>query len=84
MDAIISYFQELDQHPLQRGVFFVSTLVILWAIESAFPLLDLNYKKTKGRHAALNIAFTIVHFVIHTLLAIIILWISDWTASMPS
>jgi sterol desaturase/sphingolipid hydroxylase (fatty acid hydroxylase superfamily) len=81
MDAFIAYFQELDQHPLQRGAFFVSTLVILWALESAFPLLEMNYKKKKGRHAALNIAFTIVHFVIHTLLAIIILWISDWTAS---
>lgn len=80
MDAIIAYFQELDKHPLQRGSFFVGSLVLLWVIESAFPLLDLTYKKTKGRHAILNISFTAVHFIIHTFLAIIIVWISDWTA----
>jgi sterol desaturase/sphingolipid hydroxylase (fatty acid hydroxylase superfamily) len=80
MESIIDYFQELDQHPLQRGAFFVSTLVLLWAIESAFPLLELPYKKSKGKHALINISFTIVHFIIHTILAIIILWISDWTA----
>ena len=57
MDSVIAYFQELDQHPLQRGAFFISTLVILWALESAFPLMELKYRKTKGKHAALNKLF---------------------------
>ncbi len=79
MNSIIDYFQELEKHPLQRGAFFVGTLVLLWAVESAIPLLQMNYKKTKGRHAMVNIGFTVIHFAIHTLLAIFILTLSDWT-----
>jgi sterol desaturase/sphingolipid hydroxylase (fatty acid hydroxylase superfamily) len=79
MNSIIDYFQELEKHPLQRGAFFVGTLVLLWAFESAIPLLQNKYKKTKGRHALVNISFTIIHFAIHTFLAIFILMLSDWT-----
>ena len=79
MDGFVAYFAELEKHPLQRGAFFVGSLVILWAIESAIPLREMSYKKSKGRHALINVAFTAVHFLIHTLLAVFILIISDWT-----
>jgi sterol desaturase/sphingolipid hydroxylase (fatty acid hydroxylase superfamily) len=39
----------------------------------------MHYKKTKVRHAFVNLSFTFMHFVIHTLLAILILMIADWT-----
>ena len=81
MDGFIQYFQELEKHPLQRGAFFVGSLVLLWAIESGLPLMKLHYKKTKKHHAMVNVGFTIIHFAIHTILAIFILKISDWTAS---
>ena len=81
MDSIIQYFQELDKHPLQRMAFFVGTMVLLWAVESAIPLVHMHYKKNKGKHASVNLGFTLIHFLIHTFLAVFILLISDWTKS---
>jgi len=51
---------------------------MFWIIEGAIPLLPLNYKKTKWRHAGVNFAFTLLHLIIHTILAIIIIKLSDW------
>ena len=81
MNSLIGYFSDLQNHPLQRGAFFVGSLVFLWSIESIIPLVDTHYKKTKGRHALTNLSFTVVHFVIHTVLAVFILQLSDWTAA---
>ena len=75
---IIQYFQTLEHHPLQRMLFLIVGLLFFWIIEGAIPLLPLQYKKTKLRHAGVNFAFTIMHLVIHTLLALIIIKISDW------
>jgi hypothetical protein len=36
-------------------------------------------QKTKARHAFVNIGFTAIHFGVHTLLAVVILLIVDWT-----
>jgi hypothetical protein len=69
MDALISYFSDLEKRPLERAGFFIAGMVFLWLIENAVPLLQTHYKKSKGRHAATNIAFTAIHFIIHTLLA---------------
>lgn len=81
MDKLIQYFQSLEQHPLQRMAFLVSGLLFFWIIEGAIPLLQLSYKKTKLRHAAVNFSFTVIHLVIHTFLAILIIKISDWCAA---
>ena len=75
---MIEYFQSLERHPMQRMTFLVVGLLLFWIIEGAIPLLPLNYKKTKWKHAGVNFAFTIIHLVIHTLLAIVIIKISDW------
>jgi sterol desaturase/sphingolipid hydroxylase (fatty acid hydroxylase superfamily) len=77
-NEIIEYFQSLERHPMQRMTFLVVGLLLFWIIEGAIPLLPLNYKKTKWKHAGVNFAFTIIHLVIHTLLAIVIIKISDW------
>jgi sterol desaturase/sphingolipid hydroxylase (fatty acid hydroxylase superfamily) len=77
-NEIIEYFQSLEQHPMQRMTFLVIGLLLFWIIEGAIPLLPLNYKKTKWKHAGVNFAFTIIHLIIHTLLAIVIIKISDW------
>lgn len=76
--SLIGYFQSLDQHPVQRMIFLVSGLLIFWIIEGAIPFLPLTYKKTKLRHAGVNFGFTVIHLIIHTFLAIIIIRISDW------
>ena len=81
MDTLISYFSDLEKRPLERAGFFVGGMILLWLIENAIPLLHNNYKKTKGRHALVNVGFTAIHFVIHTLLAGGIVFIAGWTAS---
>lgn len=59
----------------------VGGLLIFWIIEGAIPLIPLAYKKTKFRHAAVNFGFTVIHLIIHTFLAILIVKLSDWCES---
>ncbi len=75
---IISYFETLEQHPLQRMGFLVGGLLLFWVIEGSIPLLQPTYKKNKLRHASVNFGFTIIHLVIHTFLAVLIVMLSDW------
>ena len=75
---IVRHFQTLEQRPVERMIILVGGLLIFWIIEGAIPLLKLPYKKTKIRHAAVNFGFTVIHLIIHTLLAILIVLIADW------
>ncbi|TXJ26982.1 MAG: sterol desaturase family protein [Chitinophagaceae bacterium] len=77
-DSIIQYFSTLDQRPLERMAILVGGLLIFWIIEGAIPLLPMQYKKNKVRHASVNFGFTVIHLIIHTLLAILIIKLSDW------
>jgi len=78
MDSIIQYFSNLEQRPLERLAFLVGGLLLFWIIEGAIPLIQMQYKKTKLRHAAVNFGFTLMHLIIHTFLALVIIAISDW------
>ena len=75
---LIQYFQTLEQHPLQRMAILVSGLLFFWIIEGSIPLLQLQYKISKIKHAATNFGFTVIHLVIHTFLAVLIVMLSDW------
>lgn len=77
---IISHFQTLEHRPLERMAFLVGGMLFFWVIEGAIPLLPMAYKKNKYRHAMVNFIFTIIHLIIHTLLAIFIVQLSDWCA----
>lgn len=77
-DTIIGYFSTLEKRPLERMAILVGGLLIFWIIEGAIPLLPMRYKKTKLKHAAVNFGFTVIHLVIHTLLAILIVSLSLW------
>ena len=79
-EDIISYFQTLEQRPLERMAILVGGLLLFWIIEGAIPLLPLKYKKNKWRHASVNLVFTGIHLIIHTALAILIVKLSDWCA----
>jgi sterol desaturase/sphingolipid hydroxylase (fatty acid hydroxylase superfamily) len=79
-DKIINYFSTLEQRPVERMAFIVGSMVILWIVEGAIPLLALKYKKTKLRHAAVNLTFTVIHLIIHTGFGILIVKLSDWAA----
>ena len=75
---VISYFQTLDQRPVERMAILVGSMLLLWIIEGAIPLLAMRYKKNKVRHAVVNISFTVIHLIIHTGLAVFIILLSDW------
>jgi len=75
---IITFFDSLEKHPLLRMGILVGGLLFFWIIEGAIPLLQPAYKKNKLRHAGVNMLFTVIHLVIHTFLAIIIIVLSDW------
>jgi sterol desaturase/sphingolipid hydroxylase (fatty acid hydroxylase superfamily) len=77
-DSIITYFSTLEKHPLERMAILVAGLLLFWIIEGAIPLLPMRYKKTKLNHAAVNFGFTIIHLIIHTGLAVLIIKLSDW------
>lgn len=79
-DRIIEYFSTLEQRPAERMAFLVGGLLFFWIIEGSIPLLTMRYKKTKLRHASINFSFTVIHLIIHTLLAILIVKLSDWCA----
>ncbi|HRX94320.1 MAG TPA: sterol desaturase family protein [Chitinophagaceae bacterium] len=75
---VIQYFQTLEQRPLERMAILVGGMLFFWILEGAIPLLPLRYKKNKTRHAGVNFVFTVIHLIIHTFLAIIIVMLSDW------
>ena len=76
--SIVDHFQTLEQRPLERITILVAGLLLFWIIEGAIPLFPLQYKKNKLRHAAPNFGFTVLHLIIHTILAIFIVKLSDW------
>jgi sterol desaturase/sphingolipid hydroxylase (fatty acid hydroxylase superfamily) len=78
LDSIIEYFSTLEKHPLERMAILVGGLLLFWIIEGAIPLLPMRYKKTKLKHAFVNFGFTILHLIIHTGLAVLIIKLSDW------
>lgn len=77
-NQILEHFKTLEQRPLERMAILVGGLLLFWIIEGAIPLFKLNYKKTKLRHAGVNFVFTVIHLIIHTFLALLIIKLSDW------
>lgn len=77
-ERVLDYFGTLEQRPLERMAFIVGGLLLFWIIEGAIPLAQLQYKKNKVRHAVINFGFTTIHLIIHTVLAIFIVLLSDW------
>jgi sterol desaturase/sphingolipid hydroxylase (fatty acid hydroxylase superfamily) len=75
---IIDYFSTLEHHPAQRMAYLVGGLLIFWILEGSIPLISMQYKKNKLRHATVNMGFTTIHLIIHTFLAILIIKLSDW------
>jgi sterol desaturase/sphingolipid hydroxylase (fatty acid hydroxylase superfamily) len=75
--SLIQYFQNLEQRPIERLLFIVTGMLLLWMLEGAIPLLSLTYKRNKWRHAGINLSLTLMHLVIHTGFAVFIVLLSD-------
>jgi sterol desaturase/sphingolipid hydroxylase (fatty acid hydroxylase superfamily) len=74
---LIEHFQTLEHRPVERLVLLVGGMLLLWTIEGAIPLITLQYKRSKLRHASVNMSFTLIHLIIHTGFAVLIVLISD-------
>lgn len=77
-ESTINHFQTLEHRPLERMALLVAGLLLFWIVEGAIPLVQPHYKKNKLKHAAVNMGFTIIHLIIHTFFAILIIKLSDW------
>jgi sterol desaturase/sphingolipid hydroxylase (fatty acid hydroxylase superfamily) len=75
---MIEHFSTLEQRPLERLLWLVSGMLLLWLIEGVIPLLALQYKRNKWKHAGVNFSFTLMHLVIHTGFAVLIVLLSDF------
>ncbi|MFY7963396.1 MAG: sterol desaturase family protein [Chitinophagaceae bacterium] len=78
LQNIINHFKTLEQRPLERLLILVCGLIIFWILEGAIPFVKPNYKRNKLSHAYTNLGFTVIHLIIHTFLALVIIKISDW------
>jgi sterol desaturase/sphingolipid hydroxylase (fatty acid hydroxylase superfamily) len=76
--GLLDYFQTLEQRPLERMLFLVGGMMVLWIIEGSIPFISLRYKKNKWRHASVNFSFTALHLIIHTGFAFFIVLLSDF------
>ena len=76
-EKIIEHFQTLEQRPVERMILLVGGMLLFWIIEGAIPLLALQYKKNKWRHASVNLTFTLIHLIIHTGFGVLIVLLSD-------
>jgi len=74
LDAIVTFFTEITS--AHRTAILVGGLTIFSLLESAVPLMSLNYKRWK--HAGVNIFFTLTTILVNFLLAFILVKFSDW------
>jgi len=77
LDSIISYFAEIPSS--HRTLILVGGLTIFSLIESAVPLMSLDYKRWK--HAGINIFFTLTTIIVNFFLAFILVKSSDWAVA---
>jgi sterol desaturase/sphingolipid hydroxylase (fatty acid hydroxylase superfamily) len=75
---IIDHFQTLESRPIERLLLLATGMLLLWLVEGAIPLISMQYKKSKWHHASINFTFTIIHLVIHTGFAVVIVLLSDY------
>ena len=75
---VIAYFDNLENRPIERLVMIVGGMLLLWMAQAAIPLLSLQYKRNKWRHAYVNMSFTLIHLLIHTGFAVLIVLASDY------
>src|SRR5829696_1859435 len=77
-ETILDYFKTLEKHPIERMAFLVGGLLFFWILEGAIPLFQSQYRKTKRWHAIINFSFTVIHLLIHTGLAVLVVLLADW------
>ena len=76
LQSIIDFFAHISSGA--RAGILVGGIALFWIIESWVPLFHFSYQK--GRHALLNMFFTLTTIVVNFLLAGLLLYVSNLTA----
>jgi sterol desaturase/sphingolipid hydroxylase (fatty acid hydroxylase superfamily) len=77
MESFTEYFSNMPS--LHRTILLVGGLTIFFLIENAAPLFALNYQR--GKHAIINIFFTLTTVVINFGMAFLLVASSDWVVA---
>lgn len=77
LDTIVEYFANISS--LHRTIILVGGIAFFSLIESAIPLMSLNYKRWK--HAGINIFFTFTTILVNFFLAFILVMSSDYVVA---
>ena len=77
IEAIKTYFETIPS--LHRALILAGGISFFWIIESAVPLFQFKYNKTK--HAALNIFFTFTTIAINFAFALVMVKTSDYVVA---
>ena len=77
LETIISYFAEIPSS--HRTMILVGGLVFFSLVESAVPLMSLDYGR--WRHALVNIFFTLTTILVNFFLAFSLVMSSDWVVA---
>lgn len=74
--SIIDFFSHISS--ATRAAILIGGIAFFWMVESWLPLFRFSYQK--GRHALLNVFFTLTTIVVNFLLAGLLLWTADFAA----
>jgi len=77
METILNYFETIPS--VHRSLLLVGGITLFWLLEGVVPLKLSAYKKWK--HALPNFFFTLTTIIVNFVLAFLLLWTSDWTAT---
>jgi sterol desaturase/sphingolipid hydroxylase (fatty acid hydroxylase superfamily) len=77
METLIAYFDSIPSH--HRTLILVGGLMFFWMLEGALPLARFDYRK--GKHALLNLFFTLTTAIINFAFALVIVVSSDYVVA---
>ena len=77
LQTIVDYFTSIPS--AHRTAILVGGLVFFSLIESAVPLMSLDYRR--GKHAVTNIFFTLTTIIVNFLLAWVLVKTSEWVVA---
>jgi sterol desaturase/sphingolipid hydroxylase (fatty acid hydroxylase superfamily) len=75
MQTVVDFFSNYESW--QRASLLIGGLMFFWLVEGLLP--NFPHPRKRGNHAGLNLFFYATTVVINTGLAVMILWVSDWT-----
>jgi sterol desaturase/sphingolipid hydroxylase (fatty acid hydroxylase superfamily) len=74
MDSIVNYFSDMPSS--HRSILLVGGLGFFFLMENVFPFFKMEYHR--GKHALINIFFTLTTVIVNFSMAFLLLWSADF------